>query len=276
MRLGLEGKTAIVTGGSGVIGQGLVLGYAAEGVNVISASRDMIKGAELEQAARDLGHPGRVLAVKTDITDRGSIDVMMETCHREFGPVDILVNNAGGASQPSPFADIDDETFDWEINLNIKGVVYVTQAAGKDFKSHGGVIVNIGSNGALLSEAAAYFVNYGSSKGYVHVLTKALAGEWAEWGVRVNTVSPGWIVPETKEAAGEGSLWNRFGFETAGTPDEMQRAAQDGTLMNMSSLPIKRLGRPEDVANLAVFLSSDKASYITGQMISVSGGAWMF
>ena len=275
MDLGLSGKTAIITGGSGVIGQGLVLGYAAEGVNVVSASRDMAKGAQLEQEARDRGCPGRVMAVKTDITDRASIDAMMEVCHKEFGPVDILVNNAGGASQPKAFADMDDETFDWEIDLNIKGVVYATQAAGKDFKERGGVIVNIGSNGALLSEAAAFFVNYGSSKGYVHVLTKALAGEWADWGVRINTVAPGWIVPESAEAAGEGSLWKRFGFEAAGTPEEMQNAVEDGTLMNMSSLPIKRLGRPEDVANLALFLSSDKASYITGQLISVSGGAWM-
>ncbi|RYD82445.1 MAG: SDR family NAD(P)-dependent oxidoreductase, partial [Sphingomonadales bacterium] len=82
MDLGLSGKTAVITGGSGVIGQGLVLGYAAEGVNVISASRDLTKGAELEQEARDRGFKGRVLAVKTDITDRASIDAMMATCHK--------------------------------------------------------------------------------------------------------------------------------------------------------------------------------------------------
>lgn len=275
MDLGLAGKTAIVTGGSGVIGQGLVLGYASEGVNVISASRDMTKGAELEETARRLGYPGRVLAVKTDITDRKSVAAMIDTCHREFGPVDILCNNAGGASKPGPFAEMDDETFEWELALNLKGVVYATQAVAGDFEKRGGVIVNIGSNGALLSEAAAFFVNYGSSKGYVHTLTKALAGEWASWGVRVNTVSPGWIVPESADAAGDGSLWKRFGFEAAGTPEQMQTAVEDGTLMNMSTLPIKRLGRPEDVANLALFLSSDKSGYITGQLISVSGGAWM-
>ncbi|RZI55803.1 MAG: SDR family NAD(P)-dependent oxidoreductase, partial [Zymomonas sp.] len=96
MELGLKGKTAVITGGSGVIGQGLVLAYASEGVNVISASRDMTKGAELEKRAQDQGFAGRVVAVKTDITDPASVAAMMERCHDEFGPVDILVNNAGG------------------------------------------------------------------------------------------------------------------------------------------------------------------------------------
>jgi NAD(P)-dependent dehydrogenase (short-subunit alcohol dehydrogenase family) len=277
VELGLAGKSAIVTGGSGVIGQGLVLEFAREGVNVISASRDMVKGAELMKQAEDLGLPGKVLAVQTDVTDRASIDRMIARCHEAFGPVDILVNNAGGAQRPVAFEALDDDTLKWDLALNAEAVVYCCQAAGKDMLERGGgVIVNISSNGALLSEAANNLVSYGAAKGYVNVLTKALAGEWAKRGIRVNTICPGWIVPEKEEEAGEGSLWRRFGFDLIGKPDDMQKALEDGTLYNMSSLPIPRLGRPKDVAYLALFLASDVSSYVTGQMISVSGGAWMY
>ncbi len=91
----------------------------------------------------------------------------------------------------------------------------------------------------------------------------------------MNNICPGWIVPHTAEAVGEGSFWNRFGFQQIGRPEDMERARREGTLFNMSSLPIPRLGRPEDIAYLALFLASDRSSYITGQLISVSGGAYM-
>jgi NAD(P)-dependent dehydrogenase (short-subunit alcohol dehydrogenase family) len=136
-------------------------------------------------------------------------------------------------------------------------------------------VINISSNSSLLGEAAAAVVHYGSLKGFVNSFTKTLAWEWARRGVRVNNICPGWIVPEKEELVGPGSFWNRFGFETIGRPDEMQKALDEGTLYNMSSLPIPRLGRPEDIAKLALFLASDVSSYITGQLISVSGGAYM-
>ncbi len=138
-----------------------------------------------------------------------------------------------------------------------------------------GSIVNISSNSSLLGEAANNLVHYGAAKGFVNSFSKSLAFEWAKKGVRVNNICPGWIVPESEENIGEGSFWKKFGFFLMGKPDEMQTALEEGTLYNMSGLPIPRLGRPEDIANLCLFLSADKASYITGQMISVSGGAYM-
>lgn len=275
MDLGLAGKNVIVTGGSGGIGRGLVLCFAGEGANVISASRDDKTGKKLEKEAKKAGHPGAVLAVKTDVTDRSSVDAMVATCHERFGNVDVLVNNAGGVAQPSDAATMGAEDRQWEIDLNINGVVNCVQAAAADLFETRGNIVNISSNSSLLGEAASNVCHYGGVKGFVNSYTKALAWEWAKKGVRVNNICPGWIVPYRDDQVGENSFWKRFGFDTMGRPDEMQKAVEEGTLYNMSSLPIPRLGRPEDIAWTAMFLASDKAGYITGQMISVSGGAYM-
>ena len=276
MDLGLKNKNVIITGGSGGIGRGLVLEFAREGANVISASRDTKQGAQLEQAAKDEQLPGRVLAVATDVTDRASVDAMVEACHEAFGPVDVLVNNAGGVSETSTLETLSQESRDWEIKLNIDGVVNCCQAVSGDMLGRAsGSIINISSNSSLLGEAAAGVVHYGGVKGFVNSFSKSLAWEWAKQGVRVNNICPGWIVPEQEDFVGEGSFWNRFGFDQIGRPDEMQKALEDGTLFNMSGLPIPRLGRPEDIAYLTMFLASDVSGYITGQMVSVSGGAYM-
>lgn len=276
MDLGLAGKVAIITGGSGGIGRGLVLEFAREGIHVVSASRDVATGNKIADEAKRQGLAGSVLAIATDITKRDSVDAMVSQCRERFGPVDILVNNAGGVAHPSAFEEYDVDARRWEIALNVDGVVNCCQAVSEDMLGRAqGSIVNISSNSSLLGEAAMNVVHYGGLKGFVNSFSKALAWEWAKRGVRVNNICPGWIVPEKDEHVGEGSFWSRFGFETMGRPDDMAKALDDGTLYNMSGLPIPRLGRPEDIANLALFLSSDAASYITGQMISVSGGAYM-
>jgi NAD(P)-dependent dehydrogenase (short-subunit alcohol dehydrogenase family) len=273
MDLGLKGKVVIVTGGSGGIGHGLLFGFAREGANVVSASRDEAKGRELARRAADEGLAGTILPVATDVTSRASVDRMIATAHERFGPVDVLVNNAGGAWRTTPFEDLDDETRRWEIALNIDGVVNTTLAVSKDMLPRGkGSVINISSNSSLLGEAGAGVIHYGSTKGFVNSLGKTLAWEWGPKGVRVNTIAPGWIVPHRNEDTAKGSFWNRLEF---GTPEGMQQALDQGQLFNMSSMPIKRLGRPEDIANLALFLASDVSSYITGQLISVSGGVYM-
>ena len=276
MDLGLQDKTVIITGGSGGIGRGLVLEFAREGCNVISASRDTKQGGLLIAEALAQKLPGKVLAVGTDVTDRASVDAMIERCHSEFGSVDVLVNNAGGVAQASPIDSLSEENRNWEIKLNIDGVVNCCQAVSKDMLgSQSGSIINISSNSSLLGEAAANVAHYGGVKGFVNSFSKSLAWEWAKSGVRVNNICPGWIVPYKEEEVGEGSFWKRFGFEQIGRPDDMQKALEEGTLYNMSGLPIPRLGRPEDIAYLTMFLASDVSSYITGQLISVSGGAYM-
>jgi len=273
MDLGLKGKTVIVTGGSGGIGHGLLVEFAREGANVVSASRDLATGEKIAAIARKAGCEGRVLPVKTDVTDRASVDAMVAAAHEAFGPIDVLVNNAGGVKSNYNFEDLDDETRRWEIALNIDGVVNCTQAVARDMlQRQAGSIINISSNSSLLGEAAQSIVHYGSVKGFVNSFTKTLAYEWGPKGIRVNTIAPGWIVPHSNEDIAEGSFWNRLQL---GTPEGMQQALEDGTLFNMSTLPIKRLGRPEDIAYLAMFLASDVSGYITGQLISVSGGVYM-
>ncbi len=131
MDLGLKGKNVVVTGGSGGIGHGLVIEFAREGCNVVSASRDAATGEKLASQARSEGLPGSVLAVATDVTRRDSVDAMMERAHAQFGHVDVLVNNAGGVAHPGAFVELDEEARRWEIALNIEGVVNCCQAAAK-------------------------------------------------------------------------------------------------------------------------------------------------
>lgn len=273
MNLGLTGKTVVVTGGSGGIGHGLVVEFAREGANVISASRDVATGEKLAGIAAAQGCRGRVLPVATDVTDRASVDAMIAIAHQEFGPVDVLINNAGGVKSTYAFKDLDDETRRWEIALNIDGVVNCTLAVADDMLSRRtGSVINISSNSSLLGEAAQNIVHYGAVKGFVNSFTKLLAYEWGPQGARVNTIAPGWIVPHKNEDVASGSFWHRLDM---GTPEGMQQALEDGTLFNMSSLPMQRLGRPEDIAGLALYLASDVSSYVTGQLISVSGGVYM-
>jgi NAD(P)-dependent dehydrogenase (short-subunit alcohol dehydrogenase family) len=276
MDLGLTGKTVIVTGGSGGIGRGLLLEFAREGCNVINASRDMEIGAQIVAEGKAQGVSGQIVSVKTDITSRASVDAMVAAAHDHFGPVDVLVNNAGGVAAQSPFEQLSEETRKWELALNVDGVINCAQAVAHDMLSRGkGSVINIGSNSSLLGEAAQQVVHYGATKGFVNSFTKGLAYEWGPKGVRVNNISPGWIVPYKNEDVGPGSFWNRLVVDNRGKPEQMQEALEQGHLQNMSNLPIKRLGRPEDIAYLALFLASDVSSYITGQLISVSGGVYM-
>ncbi|MDB5392945.1 MAG: short-chain dehydrogenase [Rhodospirillales bacterium] len=276
MDLNLTGKTVIVTGGSGGIGRGLVLEFAREGANVINASRDMDIGQRIADDGKSLGLGGAILPVKTDVTDRASVDAMVKVAQNRFGPIDVLVNNAGGVAAQSPFEDLSEDTRKWELALNADGVINCTQAVAHDMLSRkSGSIINISSNSGLLGEAAQQVVHYGATKGFVNSFSKGLAYEWGPKGVRVNNIAPGWIVPYKNDDVGPGSFWNRLVVDNRGKPEQMQEALDAGQLQNMANLPIRRLGRPEDIAYLALFLASDVSSYITGQLISVSGGVYM-
>lgn len=277
MELGLAGQAAIITGGSGGIGRGLLHEFAREGINVVSASRDAATSEKFAAEGKAMGLKGEIVAIATDVTNRDSVEAMLAETEKRFGPVSILINNAGGVSKAAPAEVQDKKDRAWEIALNIDGVVNCCQAVGKGMlERKSGSIVNISSNASLLGEAAARTAVYGGTKGFVNSYTKALAYEWADRNVRLNTIAPGWIVPYEDDQMGPGSFWNRFGKEVIGTPTAMVKQVEDGTLYNMSNLPLKRLGRPEDIAFMALFFASERSNYMTGQLVSIGGGAWMY
>jgi len=275
MDLGLHGKSTIITGGSGGIGRGLVLGFAAEGANVVIATRDASKGQEVADAANDL--PGEVIVVATDVTREDAVEAMTEKAESTFGPIDVLVNNAGGVFYPRPFLEKSREEAEWEVNLNVWGVYNCTRAAGRSMVARkSGSVVNITSNSALAAEAADQVAMYGGTKGFVMSFSKGLAYEWGPENVRINCVSPGWIVPHKEEHVGSGSFWRKYGYEFFGTPEAMQQSAESGeSNFNVSAQPLRRIGRPEDISDLALFFASDRSAHLTGQLVSVSGGSYM-
>ncbi|MFO0689926.1 MAG: SDR family oxidoreductase [Myxococcota bacterium] len=275
MDLELTGKSTIITGGSGGIGRGLVLGFAAEGANVTIATRDGAKGEEVAAAAKGL--PGRVIVVPTDVTKEDAVERMVAKAVETFGPVDVLVNNAGGVFHPRPFLEKPREEAEWEVNLNIWGVYNCTRAVGRSMvERKTGSIINITSNSALEPSAANMVSTYGGTKGFVMSFSKGLAYEWGPLGVRINCIAPGWIVPHKAEDVGEGSFWRKYGYDFFGTPEAMAAAAAAGEpLFNVANQPIRRIGRPEDIADLALFFASRRSAHLTGQLVSVSGGAYM-
>ena len=275
MDLGLGGKTAVITGASGGIGRGLVHEFVAEGVNVVLASRDE---AQCKEVAASAPGPGGTLVVATDVTERASVEALAERAQAEFGPVEVLVNNAGGVAYPRPFLEKPQEELEWELDLNIWGVVNCTRVFGAAMVERGkGSIVNITSNSALVGEAGVQVAHYGGTKGYVMSFSKALATEWGATGVRINCVAPGWIVPWEESHVGAGSFWRKYGYEFFGTPEQMKEAVESGEgLFNVGNQPIKRIGRPEDIAKAALFFAADVSQHQTGQLVSVSGGSFMF
>lgn len=264
----------IVTGGSGGIGRGLVLAFAEEGANVALASRDRAQSQRVAEAAQGLA--GAVEVIPTDVTDPAAVAALVARTEARFGTIDVLVNNAGGVAYPRPTLEKPQAELAWELDLNVWGVVHTTRAVGAGMLARGrGSIVNITSNSALAGEAAQQVAHYGGTKGYVMSFSKALAYEWGPHGVRINCVSPGWIVPWQSDHVGAGSFWRKYGYDFFGTPEALAEQAATGTLPSVGNQPLRRIGRPEDVAWATLFLASERAAHVTGQLISVSGGAWM-
>ena len=273
--MGLHNQIAIVTGGGQGLGRQIALRLAQEGSQVVIADINKEGSRETAEMIGRNGD-GAPKVIPTDIRQENQVTALIQAALSIAGRIDILVNNSGIMGPVKPIEDITVEEWEDTLAVNLRGMFLCCKHTIPPMKKQGsGTIVNISSNSSLLGEAAANIVHYGSVKGFVNSFTKSLAWEWAKKGVRVNNICPGWIVPEDEANVGGESFWKRYGFEMMGTPDQMQQALEDGTLFNMSGLPIPRLGRPEDIAYLCLFLASDVSGYITGQMISVSGGAYM-
>lgn len=262
MDLNLAGKTVIVTGGGSNIGRGIVLAFAKEKSNVVIADIDEAQGQRVAREANALG--GKAIAVKTDVSDVDSVTIMVKKTLGEFGEIDILVNNVGWTIDRL-FIDKPRAEWEKEVDINFWGVINCTRAVlDHMIERKYGKIISIGSDAGRMGEYREAI--YAGCKGGIIALSKSLARELGRYGINVNVVCPGATVPENPEDTGELSMW-KGEMAQIFTPEVQEKAAR--------AYPLRRLGKPEDVANAIVFLASDAASFITGQTISVSGGYTM-
>jgi NAD(P)-dependent dehydrogenase (short-subunit alcohol dehydrogenase family) len=244
----LEGKVAIVTGGSKGIGREIALAFAEAVADVVVCSRAL--DGQLEAVAEEIRGLGRrSLAIPTDITQKASIDNMVQRTIDEFGAIDILVNNAG-LLVVTPFLEHSEETWDQVIDTNLKGYFLCSQAVAKkmiDRKK--GNIINMSSIRGL--RAGRDRVAYCVSKAGVIMMTQVMALELAQYHIRVNAIAPGWIKTQLNE-----HLWR----------DPGNRKKIEATV------PLGHLAEPDSIAGAALFLASDVSSYITGHTLAVDGG----
>ena len=247
----LTDKVAVITGAGRGIGRGIALGFAEAGADVVALART---AKDIESLAEEVRSRGRkALAIPTDVRSAADVDAAIKRTLDEFGHIDILVNNAGGASAgvfPSTVADMSEELWDENIRGNLKHVFLFSSAMAKVMiKQKSGNIISISS--LFGRTAAPMFAPYAATKAAIINFTQTLSYELAPYNIRVNCIAPGKIITSSTEM-----LWT--------TPESRTEAAKD--------IHLKRLGYPEDIAPLAVFLASDGAGYITGQTFDVNGG----
>jgi len=243
----LQGRAAAVTGAGRGIGRAIAMTLAREGAAVIVA--DIDDKAAQDTAAEIQTRGGQAMLLHVDATRKADAQMMVETAVRHYGKLDILVNNAG-VYPSAPVTEITEEQWDWVLAVNLKSAFLCSQAAVKQMMAqHHGVIINLASVDAKTRTTGN--AHYSAAKAGVISLTRTLAGEMAPHGIRVNAVAPGWIATETLISISE--RWKNA----------------------VAEIPVGRLGRPEDVAEAVLYLVSDAASYVTGEVLDVNGGMVM-
>jgi 3-oxoacyl-[acyl-carrier protein] reductase len=242
----LAGMSALVTGASRGIGRAIALALAASGARVAVNYRR--GGEDAEAVVKEIAaRGGEAFAVRADVSDPKDAESLVEEVVRRWARLDILVNNAG-ITKEYPLVGMEKEEWDSVLAVNLSGVFHVCRAAGKHmFMQKRGKIINLSSMTARMGARGQ--AGYAASKGGVEALTRALAVEFSHKGIQVNAVAPGVI-------------------ETDMTEGLLRRAGP----RLLEQIPLKRFGRPEDVAGVVVFLASPAADYITGQVIGIDGG----
>jgi len=245
----LSGKTALVTGAAGGIASALCKGLAGAGANIAAADLDLAGAQRLVDELQSLGT--RAQAFQVDTTKSDSISAMVDDVAEAFGRIDILIP-AAGISKPCPVVDMDEDVFDLTIAINLRGVALCCKYAGRHMiAAGGGSIINIGSLGSQVALGPGS-LSYVASKGAVAMMTKSLANDWADKGVRVNGLIPGYfltplLVPIIENDADKGQK-------------------------RLEKIPMKRWGGVEELVGAVIFLASDASSYVTGHMLAVDGG----
>jgi len=247
MELSLKDNVALVTGGSRGIGKAIALGLARAGADVVIASRKL---PDLEKVADEIQGLGRrALAVPTHVAKTEEINTLVNKVTDGFGRIDILVNNAGSNPVMDSALDIDERAWDTIMNLNLKGLFFLSQAVARIMREHGGGrIINVTSIEGITPTILPV---YSISKAGIIMATKVMAKEWAQYDIRVNAIAPGLTRTRFSEA-----LWDN---------EQILQAS-------MSRTPISRLAEPEEMVGAVLYLSSHLASYVTGQVVAVDGG----
>ncbi|MHB1134504.1 MAG: SDR family NAD(P)-dependent oxidoreductase [Chloroflexota bacterium] len=246
----LQDKKAIVTGGSRSIGRAIALGFAREGADVAIVYEQ--HGEEAEQVVKEIQQLGRQsFAVQCDVSNAAQVAAMVEKVAATFGRVDVLMANAGVLGR-MPFLEISEEVWDRIIDVDLKGPFLVGQAVARQMikQGTGGAIVNTSSVSA--TSAAKELTHYQAAKAGVTMLTRGMALELAEHGIRVNCIEPGLIETDM----------NRLRISN---PEVRQQ--------RLSRIPLNRIGTPEDLVGAAIYLASDEASYTSGAALRVDGAS---
>jgi NAD(P)-dependent dehydrogenase (short-subunit alcohol dehydrogenase family) len=245
----LKEKIAIITGGNRGIGFAIAGGLAKAGAAVIIANRNADAG---QKAALEIRNDGfNATSIPADVSEKSSVEHLVTRVLEDFGRIDILVNSAGVIDR-GPVEDFSEEQYDYIMNINLKGLFFCCQLVGKEMIKQGrGKIINISSNVSEVIQAGR--VVYAASKAGVSHLTRGLALEWAKHNINVNAIGPGPTITEL----------NKQYFED--NPADLKA--------RIDSIPMARVGDPQDLVGAAILLAGDASSYITGQTLLVDGGS---
>lgn len=250
-RFRLDGKVALVTGGSRGLGMAFARALAEAGADVAVTARDPLRARAAVEGIESVGR--RAIAVDADMTDAAQIAALVERVSNELGPIDVLVNNAG-ISEGAPALEVTEEAWQRVLDVNLNGVWRMSLAVGEQMVARGtGSIINIGSMSGLIVNRPRWQPAYLAAKAAVHQLTKALAAEWAPHGVRVNALAPGYFLTE------------------ASPVDQPEYQA-----WCVDPAPMRRFGMPDELGPAAVFLASEASSFMTGSVVVIDGGYTLF
>ncbi|MCR9259373.1 MAG: SDR family oxidoreductase [Pseudomonadaceae bacterium] len=260
MDLGFSRKSVVITGGASNIGRAISLGFAREGANITIAEIDLKQAETVAEEARTAG-AGSVQIVSCDVTDIVQVEALFAAANTAHGAVDVLVNNVGWDDLMF-FTQTTPELWQKIIQVNFVGVLNCTRTALTEMLANkNGSIVSISSDASRQGESREAV--YGGMKAAVNSFMKTIAKENGRFGVRCNVVCPGVTIPEETGEVGVNSMW----------ADKDAMFTEDQIATIAKSLPLRKLGRPEDVANAVLFLASNEvAGHVTGQVLSVSGG----
>lgn len=247
-KFSLAGKVAIVTGATRGLGQGIAVGLASAGADIVGVGTTNL--SETEDKVKELGR--RFIGIKANLISQESIAEILQETLKAFGKVDILVNNAGIIRREDTI-DFSEKNWDDVININLKTTFFLSQAVAKQFilQGNGGKIINIAS--MLSFQGGIRVPSYTASKSAIMGITKSMANEWAVHHININAIAPGYMATDNTAAL---------------------RSDEERQTSILERIPAGRWGTPEDLAGVAVFLASEAAEYINGYTLAVDGG-WL-